>query len=270
MISNKLFFKQKSKANRLWGRRMVGTTRDEKEIEKFSRISKEWWHPEGKMKPLLEMNPIRVQYIRSQLCNNFGKDLNALKPLSELKILDVGCGAGFLSESLAALGADVTAIDASESNIQVAKEHARKSIMFPPDKISYICSTAEDLLEKKEYKFDAVVSLEVIEHVYDPQLFVDTCSQLVDRQKNGLLIFSTLNRTVSSYLLSIIAAEKLLGIVPDGTHSWEKYLSPEEITGMVEKCGMKVTDVCGFFLNPITNLWSLSNNTSINYAITCR
>ena len=189
---------------------------NKKEIEKFSKMADEWWDPSGKFKPLHKFNPIRIQYIKENIIGNF-KLKNKKKPLDKINILDIGCGGGLLSEPMTRLGANVTGIDASSKNINIAKHHAKKNNL----KINYICSSPEKLKIKK--KFDVILNMEIVEHVDDINFFINSSSKLL--KKNGLMFVATLNKTLKSYMFAIIGAEYVLRWLPIGTHDWEKFVN---------------------------------------------
>ena len=235
---------------------MKNNTINKKEIEKFSIIAEEWWNPEGKFKPLHKFNPIRISYIKENIIRTF--QLNAKKnPLKNIKILDVGCGGGLLSEPMCRLGADVTGIDASEKNINVAKLHSKKNNL----KIKYICSSPEKLNVKD--KFDVILNMEIVEHVEDVNFFLKSCSNLL--KKNGIMFVATLNKTLKSYLFAIIGAEYILHWLPIGTHEWEKFLKPEELISILKDNNFKLDRLDGMKLNILTNKWNISNDKSVNY-----
>lgn len=228
------------------------STIDQNEVEKFSRIADEWWSETGKFKPLHKFNPIRISYIREKIEEKF-------KLNSELKILDVGCGGGLIAEPFARLGADVTAIDASEKNIAVAKIHAEKSGL----KINYKNCAAEDLVTENQ-KFDVVFALEIIEHVADVENFVKSCAALV--KPNGLLFIATMNRTLKSLALAKFAVEYVLRWLPAGTHDWKKFLKPSEINHYAEINDLKLLEITGFTYNILNDSWKISqNDVDVNY-----
>ena len=199
---------------------MKTNTINKEEIEKFSKIADEWWDPSGKFKPLHKFNPIRISYIKDSITNIF-KIKNENKPLERIKILDIGCGGGLLSEPMKRLGADVVGIDASNKNIQVAKIHAKKNKLD----IKYICTSPEDFETKN--KFDVILNMEIIEHVEDVDFFLKSCSKLL--KKNGIMFVATLNKTLKSYIFAIIGAEYILRWLPIGTHDWEKFIKPNHL-----------------------------------------
>ena len=231
-------------------------TINKKEIEKFSRIAEEWWDPTGKFKPLHKFNPIRISYIKEKIINSFKLE-NSDKPLQKIRLLDIGCGGGLLSEPMSRLGAEVTGIDASEKNIQVAKLHAKKNNL----KINYLTASPENL--KIDRKFDVILNMEIIEHVEDVDFFLKSCSKLL--KKNGIMFVATLNKTLKSYLFAIIGAEYILRWLPIGTHEWEKFIKPEELINLTKKCNLTLNDLRGVKFNPFSNEWKLSTDKSVNY-----
>ena len=235
---------------------MKTNTINKKEIEKFSKIAEEWWNPEGKFKPLHKFNPIRISYIKNNIIKTF--ELNKKKsPLKGIKILDIGCGGGLLSEPMCRLGAEVTGIDASEKNIKVAKLHSEKNNL----KINYICASPEKL--KTRNKFDVILNMEIVEHVADVDLFLKSCSKLL--KKDGIMFVATLNKTLKSYVFAIIGAEYILRWLPIGTHEWEKFLKPEELVLILKKNNLTVDKVDGMKFNMLTDNWSISSDKSVNY-----
>ena len=229
---------------------------NKKEIEKFSKMADEWWDPSGKFKPLHKFNPIRIQYIKENIIGNF-KLKNKKKPLDKINILDIGCGGGLLSEPMTRLGANVTGIDASSKNINIAKHHAKKNNL----KINYICSSPEKLKIKK--KFDVILNMEIVEHVNDINFFINSSSKLL--KKNGLMFVATLNKTLKSYLFAIIGAEYVLRWLPIGTHDWEKFVKPADLKNILHKNNLKLEKLDGMNFNIIKDEWSVSSDTSINY-----
>ncbi len=199
---------------------MKNNTINKKEIEKFSKIAEEWWDPEGKFKPLHKFNPIRISYIKNNIIQSF-KLNNKNKPLEKVKILDIGCGGGLLSEPLSRLGADVIGIDASDKNIKVAKLHAKNNNLD----IEYFCSKPE--IFKTDIKFDVILNMEIVEHVENVDFFLKSSSELL--RKNGVMFVATLNKTLKSYLFAIIGAEYILNWLPIGTHEWEKFVKPQDL-----------------------------------------
>ncbi len=238
------------------------TTINQEEIQKFSKLADEWWDANGKFKPLHAFNPIRIKYIIEKCKYHFGFKKKDAKPLSALKVLDIGCGGGLVCEPLSRLGADVTGIDASYKNIEVAKIHAKKNDL----KIKYFNTSPE----KKEVneKFDVILNLEVVEHVENVDLFLKSSTDLL--KKNGIMFIATINRTFESYLKAIIGAEYLLRWLPIGTHSWEKFLKPEEIEDRLTKLNLNKLNLDGLKFNIMSNDWSLSQNCSVNYIIVAK
>ncbi len=234
------------------------STIDPKEIEKFTAMADEWWDEAGKFKPLHQFNPIRISYIRRKIIEHFALDAKAIKVFSDLKILDIGCGGGLISEPFARMGANVTAIDAGEKNIAIAKIHAEKSGL----KIDYLATSAEELVETGE-KFDVVFALEIIEHVADVEAFVKSCAALV--KPSGLVFIATLNRTLKSLALAKIAAEYILRWLPIGTHDWKKFLKPSEINSYANKNGLELKELEGFSYNLLKDEWSKSSDLDVNY-----
>ncbi len=235
------------------------TTINREEIQKFSNLADEWWDVNGKFKPLHLFNPVRLKYITSKIKYHFKTIEDSPNFLSGLNILDIGCGGGLISEPIARLGGQVTGIDASEKNIKVAKVHSKKSNL----KIRYINSSPEQF---KEYeKFDIILNLEVVEHVENVNLYMQSCYKLLKR--GGLIFTATLNRTLTSYIKAIIGAEYVLRWLPIGTHDWNKFLKPEELEKELLNQKFKTIDIKGLNFNPITNKWSESENLSVNYII---
>ena len=237
---------------------MKNNTINKKEIEKFSRIADEWWNPTGKFKPLHKFNPIRISYIKEKIINSFKLE-NSDKPLKKIRLLDIGCGGGLLSEPMSRLGAEVTGIDASEKNIQVAKLHAKKNNL----KINYLTASPENL--KIDRKFDVILNMEIIEHVEDVDIFLKSCSSLL--KKEGIMFVATINKTLKSYLFAIIGAEYILRWLPIGTHDWNKFIRPEELEEKLSTENFKTIEVKGLVFNPINSKWKRSNNLSVNYII---
>ncbi len=229
---------------------------NKKEIEKFSKMAAEWWDPEGKFKPLHKFNPIRIKYIKDNIIYSF-KLKSKEKPLQKINILDIGCGGGLLSEPMARLGANVTGIDASDKNIQIAKLHAKKNKL----NINYFCSSPEKLKIKK--KFDVILNMEIIEHVEDINFFIKSCSKLL--KKNGLMFVATLNKTFKSYVFAIIGAEYVLRWLPIGTHDWEKFVKPEDLKNILNKNNLKIEKIDGMNFDIFKDEWNISKDTSINY-----
>ena len=227
------------------------------EIDKFSKIANEWWDPEGKFKPLHKFNPIRIQYIKENITKHFNINKKNL-PLRNLKILDIGCGGGLLSEPMSRLGAKVTGIDASEKNIKIANAHLKKSKL----KINYICASPESLKTTKE-QFDVILNMEIVEHVDDVELFIKKSSELL--KKKGLMFVATLNKTLKSYIFAIVGAEYILRWLPIGTHEWEKFVEPSKLIEYGKRNSLKLEKINGMKFNPLNNKWNISEDKSVNY-----
>ena len=235
------------------------TTVDPAEVAKFEAMAAEWWDPKGKFKPLHMLNPCRLDYITSQIAAEFDRDLSTDSPFAGLRLLDIGCGGGLLSEPMARLGATVVGVDAAERNIPVAQAHAAQSGLG----IDYRHNTAEALAAAGE-QFDIVLNMEVVEHVADPLAYLTACAQLL--KSGGLHICSTLNRNPKSFAMAIIGAEHIMRWLPKGTHEWSKFITPDELFDLLSKSGVTPVDRKGMVFNPITWSWSLSDrDLSVNY-----
>ena len=237
----------------------MSTTINKEEIQKFSRLAEEWWDVNGKFKPLHMFNPIRIEYITEKIKKHFKIEKKNHDFLKNLSILDIGCGGGLISEPMARLGANVVGIDASEKNINVAKIHSKKTGL----KINYINSAPENLNYKE--KFDIILNLEIVEHVDDVNLYIESCYKLL--RKNGLMFTATLNRSFTSYIKAIIGAEYILRWLPVGTHDWSKFIKPEELESYLSKKNFTTLDIRGLKFNPFTKKWKQSNDLSVNYII---
>ncbi|GMN54867.1 hypothetical protein TIFTF001_023992 [Ficus carica] len=276
---------------------------NQKELDKFSAMAETWWDSEGPYRPLHALNPTRLAFIRSTLCRHFGRDPCSARPFEGLKFVDVGCGGGILSEPLARMGATVTGVDALETNIKIARLHAHRrgrahcrvrKIMLLIDlpvtsasllsncsvsddvnftsvasdldplasTIEYRCTTAEKLVEEQR-NFDAVISLEVIEHVADPAEFCKSLAALT--VPDGATVVSTINRSMRAYATAIVAAEYILHWLPKGTHQWSSFLTPEELVLILQRASVSVKEMAGFTYNPLTGRWSLSDDISVNF-----
>ena len=231
------------------------STINKEEIQKFSDLAEEWWDVNGKFKPLHMFNPIRIEYITENIKKHF--NINNNNFLQKLNLLDIGCGGGLISEPMARLGAKVTGIDASEKNIKIAKLHANKSKL----NIRYLTKSPEQLNEFE--RFDIILNLEIIEHVEDVSLYIDSCYKLL--KKNGIMFTATLNRTFTSYIKAIVGAEYILRWLPIGTHDWNKFIKPQELEELLLSKNFKTTDIKGLEYNPITKKWKKSNNLKVNY-----
>jgi 2-polyprenyl-6-hydroxyphenyl methylase/3-demethylubiquinone-9 3-methyltransferase len=233
---------------------------DTAEIERFSRLASTWWDPRGPMAPLHKLNPVRLGYIRDKATAHFGRDPKKLDCLKGLRMLDIGCGAGILSEPLARLGATMVGADPSEENIAVASAHAEDNGVD----VDYRATTAEALAAANE-KFDVVLAMEVVEHVNDVGEFVATCASMV--KPGGLMIAATLNRTLKSFALAIVGAEYVLRWLPRGTHQWDKFVTPAELERAIESTGLNVTGERGVIYNPFADRWQLSSDMDVNYML---
>ena len=232
------------------------STINKKEIEKFSKIADEWWDIEGKFKPLHKFNPLRIKYIKDKVIDHF-KINSKSQPLKNLELLDIGCGGGLLSEPMCRLGAKVTAIDASQKNIDVASYHSKKNNL----KINYLCSSPEKISLNK--KFDIILNMEIVEHVNDLNFFLKKSSLLL--KKNGLMFVATLNKTLKSYMFAIIGAEYVLKWLPIGTHDWNKFVKPKDLIFKGKKNNLKLITTDGISFNIFKNEWLISNDESVNY-----
>ena len=235
------------------------TTINREEIQKFSDLADEWWDVNGKFKPLHMFNPIRIEYITEKIKQEFNLINRNNNFLKDLKILDIGCGGGLISEPLARLGGEVTGIDASEKNIKVAKLHSKKNNLD----INYFNKSPEQLNNSE--KFDIILNLEVVEHVENVDLYIKSCSNLL--KKNGIMFTATLNRTIVSYIKAIVGAEYILRWLPIGTHDWNKFIKPEELEKKLSSANFSTIDVKGLEFNPLFNKWKKSDNLSVNYII---
>lgn len=236
---------------------LSASTVDPKEVARFSQLSEQWWDPKGKMAPLHKINPLRLAYIRDAVCRKFDRNPKSLNCLSGLRILDIGCGAGLLCEPLARLGAQVVGVDPSETNIAVAKLHADRSHLL----IDYRCTTVEDINPRE--RFDIVLAMEVVEHVADVGLFLDHCTALL--KPASMMVVSTINRNWKSFALAIVGAEYVLRWLPRGTHQWDKFVTPAEITHHLDRNKLTITDQAGVVYSPIADKWSLSSDMDVNY-----
>ena len=236
------------------------TTIDKIEIEKFSRLAKDWWNPEGKFKPLHLFNPTRIQFIKDKLISHFKLNKNSVEPLRGINILDIGCGGGLLCEPLKRLGARITGIDASKNNIEVAKLHANEMNL----NINYIHCLPENL--KLKNKFDVILNMEVVEHVSNVDLFIKNCSTLIG--KNGIMFIATINKNLKSYLSAILGAEYILKWLPIGTHDWDKFITPQKLKVIVNKNNFSTDEVIGMKFNPLIKKWYKSTDSSVNYIST--
>ena len=232
---------------------------DDSEVAKFAALAESWWDSEGPFRPLHKFNPVRIRCIRDRLAGHFNRDPLAPEPLAGLRLLDIGCGGGLLTEPLTRLGATVVGIDATEKNIRIAALHAEQGGLS----IDYRHTTAEALDEAGE-RFDAVLNMEVVEHVADVDAFLTASGNLVG--SGGLMIAATLNRTAKSFALAIVGAEYVLRWLPRGTHDWRRFVRPSELAAGLRHAGMTVTSLTGVVFNPLTGIWSLSErDLDVNY-----
>ncbi len=240
----------------------MSSTIDPAEVAKFEAMAADWWDPNGKFKPLHMLNPCRLDYICAQIVAEFGRDLRAPEPFRGLRLLDIGCGGGLLSEPMARLGATVVGADAAERNIPVARIHAAQSGL----EIDYRHTTAEALVDLGE-RFDVVLNMEVVEHVADPLAYLTACHDLL--KPGGLMVCSTLNRNAKSYLMAIVGAEQVMRWLPRGTHDWAKFITPDELCDLLVRAGLDPVDRRGMVFNPLAWSWRLSaQDLSVNYATT--
>ena len=239
----------------------AATTVDPEEIARFSALAEEWWDPTGPMRPLHRLNPTRLAYVRDRIAGHFGIETNTPAPLKDLTILDIGCGAGLVTEPLARLGATVTGIDPAEANIAAARLHAGDGGLA----VDYRATTAEALAEAGA-TFDAVLILEVVEHVADVPLFVESVSRLV--RPGGIVVASTINRTLKAFALAIVGAEYVLGWLPRGTHSYDRLVTPAELATAFRTAGLAPADETGVVYVPLADQWRLSPDTDVNYMMT--
>lgn len=235
-----------------------GSTVDPAEIEKFRRMAEEWWDPRGKFRPLHRFNPVRLGFLKERLCRHFAKDPKADRPLSGLRLLDIGAGGGLVAEPLTRLGAEVVGIDATARNVEVARIHAAEGGLA----IDYRHAAAEDLAEAGE-SFDAVLALEIVEHVASLDAFVAASARMV--RPGGLMVVATLNRTMKAFALAIVGAEYVLGWLPRGTHDWKKFVRPSELEAAMRASGLALTETAGVAFNPILDRWSLGSDLGVNY-----
>ena len=238
---------------------------DPREMESFSRMAHDWWNPQGMFRPLHVMNGARITLIKDAVCDHYGLDPDAERPLEGLRLLDIGCGGGLLCEPMARLGATVTGVDALERNVKTAKTHAEQVEI----NVDYRHGTIEQMVEAGEDPFDVVLNMEVIEHVAIPRDFIADCAAMVkpatDHSNGGLMLCSTINRTLKAFAFAIIGAEYVLRWLPTGTHQYDKLVRPEELTRYLEAAGLRVEQQIGMTLNPITETWRLGDDLSINY-----
>jgi 2-polyprenyl-6-hydroxyphenyl methylase / 3-demethylubiquinone-9 3-methyltransferase len=239
------------------------STVDPAEVARFERIAGDWWDPQGPMRALHRMNPVRLAYIRDVSSRCFERDPRAPRPLEGLAALDVGCGGGMLCEPLARLGAAVTGLDPAPTNVAVAARHADEAGLA----IDYRTEAVEDVAARGE-RFDLVLALEVVEHVADVGAFVAACSATV--MPGGLLVMATINRTLRAFALAIVGAEYVLGWLPRGTHEWDRFVTPDELSAAMTAGGLTVVDTSGVVYNPLADRWTLGRDTAVNYMIAAK
>ncbi|MAI90112.1 bifunctional 2-polyprenyl-6-hydroxyphenol methylase/3-demethylubiquinol 3-O-methyltransferase UbiG [Ponticaulis sp.] len=243
---------------------LISPSIDPEEVSKFSAIASEWWDPKGKFRPLHKFNPTRLRFLRETLVSHFDLNARAVRPLEGLRLLDIGCGGGLISEPMARLGASVTGVDASENNIKTAKVHAEQQGLS----IDFRAGTAEALLASGEEKFDVVLNMEVIEHVADPETYLTDCCGLL--KPGGVTVVATLNKTPKALALAVVGAEYVLGWLPRGTHDFSKFLKPEQITSWLEAAGLECEPAVGVSYKPLGDSWAVSSDTDVNYMIVAR
>jgi len=234
------------------------STLDEREVARFRALAEKWWDPQGAFAPLHAIGPERMRFLREQLVSHFARDGNAARPLEGLRIADIGCGGGLVSEPLARLGASVTGIDPAEENAAAARAHAADSGL----EIDYRAARVEDLATEGA-QYDAVIALEVVEHVPDVQAFIGVCAQTL--RPGGMMLLSTINRTARAFALAIVGAEYVLRWLPRGTHQWERFVTPDELAAALRAGGLRVVETRGLTFNPLTREWRLSDDAGVNY-----
>lgn len=239
---------------------MTATTINDSEVEKFSALAEEWWNPAGQFKPLHKFNPVRLAYIREKILDHFKLDGTKRRPFEGLRILDIGCGGGLLCEPMARLGAEVTGVDAAERNVRIAALHAKQSGL----EINYRATTSEALAAEGN-QYDVVLNMEVVEHVADVPLYLKSCAQLV--KPGGIMVIATINRTARAFALAIIGAEYVLGWLPKGTHTYSKFLTPEEIISLLRRDGLTLKHKCGVTYSPLHDQWRQSRDMGVNYML---
>jgi 2-polyprenyl-6-hydroxyphenyl methylase/3-demethylubiquinone-9 3-methyltransferase len=239
------------------------STIDEAEVARFSALAAEWWNPHGKFGVLHKFNPVRLGFIRDQAAAHFGRDPKGMKPFAGLRLLDIGCGGGLLSEPMTRLGFEVLGADASAKNIKTASVHAEEQGLA----IDYRATTAEALAESGE-RFDAILNMEVIEHVADLNLFLTSCASML--KPSGIMFVATINRTAKAFALAIVGAEYVLGWLPRGTHDWAKFVKPLELDTALTRAGLNVMTETGVMFNPLAGQWLLTSDTDVNYMVAAK
>lgn len=233
---------------------------DEREIEKFSALAQEWWNTDGAFAPLHRLNPLRLAFIRRVAVHHFGKDARNLAPFADLSLVDIGCGGGLLSEPLARQGFCVLGIDAAQESVAAAVAHMADA----NDRLAYRCAHAEDLVGEKR-RFDVVLAMEIVEHVAEREGFLETCATLLE--PGGLFFLATIARTIKALALAKFGAEYLLNWIPPGTHDWNKFVSPRDLSAEVERTGLSVMEIQGVSFDPLGWRWRLSTDTDVNYML---
>lgn len=242
---------------------MRSSTIDPQEVAYYDRLAEQWWDRDGKFWPLHRLNELRIEYLKRQICRHFGRDSSAAHPLDGLQAIDIGCGGGILSESVAALGAEVHAIDVVEKNINVAQQHNLGQSL----PIEYEYASVEDVAQRGR-RYDIVLNMEVVEHVADLPAFMNSCSGLL--ADDGIMFIATINRNFLSWLVAIVGAEYVLGWLPRGTHAWSKFVKPAELESLLERDRIGVFDRTGVRVNPLTRHFSLSRSLRVNYMLTAK
>jgi 2-polyprenyl-6-hydroxyphenyl methylase/3-demethylubiquinone-9 3-methyltransferase len=239
------------------------TTVDSSEIAKFSAMAEAWWDPHGDFKPLHQLNPTRIAFLRDTAARHFGRVASDDAPLDGLALCEIGCGGGLLTEPMRRLGAEVTGVDPSQRNIGIARAHAEKGGL----KITYLQCAAEDMVEREE-RYDIVLAMEVIEHVANVDAFIASCAQLV--RPGGLIFFATINRTAKAYALAIVGAEYVMRWLPRGTHDWRKFVKPSELAHPLRRAGFSIAEMTGVSYNPLADRWALTRDLDVNYMLAAK
>ncbi len=239
---------------------MKTQTIEPREVAYYERLAEQWWDRKGKFWPLHRLNELRAQYLREVICSHFGRDPESDNPLAGLDVIDIGCGGGILSESMATLGANVHGIDVVEKSINVASQHSRQNNL----RVNYEYAGAEEIVERG-CRYDVVLNMEVVEHVANLPVFISACARLVN--DNGIMFVATINRNLLSWLFAIVGAEYILGWLPRGTHSWRKFVKPVELERMLEHHGFELTASSGVKINPVSRRFSLSKRLAVNYML---
>lgn len=239
------------------------TTVDSTEIAKFSAMAEAWWDPHGDFKPLHQLNPTRIAFLRDTAARHFGRVAAEETPLDGLTLCEIGCGGGLLTEPMRRLGAEVTGVDPSQRNVGIARAHAEKSGL----KITYLQCAAEDMVAREE-RFDIVLAMEVVEHVANVDAFIAGCAQLV--RPGGLIFFATINRTAKAYALAIVGAEYIMRWLPRGTHDWRKFVKPSELSNPLRRAGFAIAEMTGVSYNPLADRWNLTRDLDVNYMLAAK